>query len=194
MHKILILLLFSIIIFISSEKEYNELDKINGSACILDTKVIQNDTKLHGSIIYKILKNDTTKIYNYEILNIYGKGNDKDLIDGLLYCKEKKVNLINLSIALENKNEKVNNLIEGLINDGVLIVTSIPNSKRNINTISKIKGVYKVEQGTNNIPFIDGEFIKLKSPEVKKIRSNSYATALASKMIIEGKINTKYGE
>ena len=107
-----------------------------------DLPYYMNDMVGHGTavadIIYQICPN--TQIYSVRVLDKDNKGRLSDIVQGIYWCIERGVDIINMSFGTWNHSEILQEAIQAASNQGILIVASAGNSGGDTSSLTKVKG------------------------------------------------------
>lgn len=110
----------------------------------------------HGTPIYNILKHSNVGIarksvvFSLKVVDKSGFASMKALESALEWCIEKQVDIVNISLSYSSFNENVKALIDELIENNTIIVSSISNVSVEIDYPSMFDGVIAV--GYTNKP------------------------------------------
>ena len=92
--------------------------------------VNQSDVKYkHGDIIGKIItSNENIKLYDIQVFDKDLKTTPLHIIGALEYLKDKKVDVINMSLGLKTNYKEIEDLCNYFTSNGVTIISSFPRS------------------------------------------------------------------
>lgn len=129
-----------------------------------------------------------TEIYPLVILNKDGRGKIKDVIDGIRWCINNDIDIINLSFCTPKDDKDLREIIEKAILKGIIVIASYDNNKKksypaqyeNVIGVKKDKKTDKIYI-MNNICYAPDDVI---TTDLKggydKVKGNSIATAIVS--------------
>lgn len=105
----------------------------------IEPKLLPNDDYGHGTLVTGVIaaKNNSigvigvspdAEIYPVKVLDQYGEGDIVDIVRGIDWCIENKIQIINMSFALKDNDPLLKSSIEKALKSGIIIVASASNS------------------------------------------------------------------
>lgn len=165
---------------------------------LVEKRESESNGVTHGTIVTQVVSQYGCfdEIYAIEILNDDEKGNVHDLIAALMWCKNKKIDIINISMGSTNDycSRKVNRICRSLVKEGKIIV-SAENNYGLVSFPSKFQDVISVKHvrflklalfdKKRNRIYVSGEhWLKFSNGAYTKTQqSNSYACAYATALL-----------
>ena len=95
------------------------------------TKIVkqENIKYKHGNVIGDIIvSNENIKLYDIQVFDKDLRTTPLHIIGALEYLKDKKVNVINMSLGLKTNYKEIEDLCNHFISNGVTIISSFPRS------------------------------------------------------------------
>lgn len=134
----------------------------------------------HGSIVLDIISNPNygispnAEVYMLKVINKYGLASTEAVYKALEWCKGNEIDIINMSLSFGIYSENVECMINALISDGTIIVSSINNSNVEVDFPSMYDGVICVGKTDNIELYNEDTRIILKSINSVKIGTEEY--------------------
>lgn len=98
----------------------------------------------HGNVIGNIIKDENINIYDIQVFDKNLSTTPNHIFGALNYLKDKKVDVISMSLGLKTNYKEIEELIHEFIKKGVVIVSSFPRRGENFVYPASYKGVIKV--------------------------------------------------
>ncbi len=129
-----------------------------------------------------------TEIYPLVILNKDGRGKIKDVIDGIRWCMDNEVDIINLSFCTPKDDKDLREIIEKAIQKGIIVIASYDNEKKksypaqyeNVIGVKKDKKTDEIYIMDNICYAPDGVITTDLKGGYVRAKGNSIATAIVS--------------
>lgn len=155
----------------------------------------QNDIS-HGEITLEIISNQvpTADIYYVEVLSESLKGDIENVVKGIEWCIEKKVDMICMSFATIKDDEELKNVVQRAIEAGIDVVAATVNYSDVVCYPAMYDGVISVSVGFNPNATLIFENVPIKVKAGKKkleLRGTSVYTAYACGKIAKESLNVK---
>ncbi|MCT7908302.1 S8/S53 family peptidase [Arcobacter lacus] len=142
----------------------------------------------HGNVIGNIIKDENTNIYDIQVFNENLSTTPNHIFGALNYLLDKKVDVISMSLGLKTNYKEIENLVNELINKGVVIVSSFPRRGEDFVYPASYNGVIKVtSEGMcldDNVVALDKEKLFFGAnpfSSVKNVSGSSVAVAKFTK-------------
>lgn len=155
----------------------------------------QNDIS-HGEITLEIISNQvpTADIYYVEVLSESLKGDIENVVKGIEWCIEKKVDMICMSFATIKDDEELKNVVQRAIEAGIDVVAATVNYSDVACYPAMYDGVISVSVGFNKNATLIFENVPLKVKAGNKkleLKGTSVYTAYACGKIAKENLNIK---
>lgn len=178
----------------SISEEVNDRYKIQEKNSLLKENT-QNDIS-HGEITLEIISNQvpTADIYYVEVLSESLKGDIENVVKGIEWCIEKKVDMICMSFATIKDDEELKNVVQRAIEAGIDVVAATVNYSDVVCYPAMYDGVISVSVGFNKNATLIFENVPLKVKAGNKkleLKGTSVYTAYACGKIAKENLNIK---
>lgn len=179
----------------SISEEVNDRYKIQEKNSLLKENT-QNDIS-HGEITLEIISNQvpTADIYYVEVLSESLKGDIENVVKGIEWCIEKKVDMICMSFATIKDDEELKNVVQRAIEAGIDVVAATVNYSDVVCYPAMYDGVISVSVGFNKNATLIFENVPLKVKAGNKkleLKGTSVYTAYACGKIAKENLNIKW--
>lgn len=98
----------------------------------------------HGNVIGNIIKDENINIYDIQVFDKNLSTTPNHIFGALNYLKDKKVDVISMSLGLKTNYKEIEELINEFIKKGVVIVSSFPRRGKDLVYPASYSGVIKV--------------------------------------------------
>ena len=166
------------------------------------------DESGHGTLVSGIIASQNNlvglvgvapkaEIYPIKVLDKYGEGNINNIINGIKWCIENNIQIINMSFALLIDDKKLKEAIDEATDSGIIIVASAFNSSNEIGYPAKYENVFSVIaidhnfkiHGNTNVYNVDfaapgiNIISTAKHNQYEEVSGNSFATPFVTGVI-----------
>ena len=98
----------------------------------------------HGNVIGNIIRDENINIYDIQVFDKNLSTTPNHIFGALNYLKDKKVDVISMSLGLKTNYKEIEELINEFIKKGVVIVSSFPRRGEDLVYPASYSGVIKV--------------------------------------------------
>jgi len=194
--------------------------KVKESYNFVDDVTQTNDKFDHGTMVASIISadfniftvsgvNPNTHIYDAQVLDENGEGTIENIINGINWAIDKKVDIINISFGIPTRDSLLEKTVDNALSKGIVIVAAAGNNYgMSADYPASFEGVYSISaiddslklynQAANGkidfvAPGVDVPVIN-HDGTLKKVSGTSFATAYATgaiSVIMQSKFPTK---